>query len=107
MIGPFYVGQKPGFPLVVTVRDIVTDEPKNLSNYTSVEFKIVDPEGADVDTSAGTASISDATGGKVTYVWPNASLFAQEGDYKLQVKLIGANSEDYTGTTTFEVYETI
>lgn len=105
-LGPFYVGQKPGYALVLTLRDPHTNEVKNLTNFTSASLRMVDPSGASVDTSGGTMSISDANGGKVTYIWPtDASLFSRAGDYKIQVVLTGTTSQEFTSTTVFEVYK--
>lgn len=104
-LGPFYTGQIPGNPLVVTVRDQKTDEPKSLESYTSAEIRLIDPNGVSVSTTAngGGASIFNPTEGTVRYNWPSVSLFQTEGDYELQVKLISTNVADYTLTTTFEV----
>ena len=108
-LGPFYTGQIPGRPLVITVKDSVTDGAVDLSPFEGAEVKLVDPSGTTIDTEAnsGSASILDAEAGTVRYDWPTVSLFTDAGDYTLQLALTGTNINDLTTTVTFEVHEAI
>lgn len=104
-MGPFYVDAIPGEPLVLTVKDRVTDTAKALTQYTAAVLLMVGPDGTAITTTAngGSASITDAANGEVTYTWPTASLFSEAGDYKAQLKLTGTNKAEYTSVETFEV----
>lgn len=108
-LGPFYVGQKPGNPLVFTVRDQVTNEPKDLSIYTGASLKLAGPDGTLISTTAngGAASILSASDGTVRYSWPTVSLFSAEGDHTIQVTLTATNVSDLTSTVTVEVYDAV
>lgn len=103
-IGPFFVGQVPADPLVITIRDSATNNAKGLSSYTAASLILVNPEGTSVATSGGSTSLSDVSGGVISYNWPTTSLFGSPGDYKFQVKLTGDSGiTDYTIPQTFEV----
>ena len=109
-LGPFYTGQVPGNPLVITVKDQTTDTAKSLESYSGAELRLTGPDGLGISTTlnGGSASLLNPTNGTVRYDWPSVTLFESEGDYTLQLKLIGSNSiADYTFTTTFEVYESL
>lgn len=107
-LGPFYTGQIPREPLTLLVKDLGSDEPVDLTGYTGVAFALQDPDGNSVDTSGGIATIAHAEGGQVTFQFPTGtSLFDQDGDYDLQVRLIGTGVLDLTVPVTFEVHRAL
>lgn len=106
-LGPYFVGQIPKFAIVMTVKDPDSNAAKNLSSFNSVEVRLEGPGGNSIDTTAGTAIISDALNGEVTYSFPSTSLFDKPGDYQLQLKLTDGTFIDYTTAVTFEVLRTV
>lgn len=102
MIGPYYVGQVPADPLVLTVsRDDGT--PRDISAYTTVSLLIYDASGTPVDTSAGTVERPTEVG-EIIYHWPTTSLFNSTGTYRYQISLDGPGTiHDLTGVGTFDV----
>lgn len=68
-IGPYVVGEIP-IPLEYTYVD-AGGAPINLTGYTAV-FQRGEIDGAFVNAVTQNATVSDAVGGKVTYVWTAA-----------------------------------
>lgn len=101
MIGPMYVGQIPARPFSFTIRDVRTDEPVDLSDYTGVEVTVVDPSGTKlIDREAG--QLTTPSEGVVSFTWPSTAL-STAGDHQIQVFLVGTNTLDITTPITFEV----
>jgi hypothetical protein len=102
MIGPFYVGQVPATPLLLTVYDS-EGQPRNVSGYDTITLLMLDPSGQPVDTSGGTTGLG-STLGQVTYAWPATSLFTIDGTYRLQLALDGPPPvHDLTPAEAFDV----
>ncbi|MEQ6021307.1 hypothetical protein SOM70_01820 [Streptomyces salinarius] len=89
----YIAGSVPVEPLAITVKDEVGN-PRNLSMFTGAAVLITGPEG--VTRTGGTATISNATEGQVTYTWPNTVVFDVPGDYRLRLKLTKGTAADYT-----------
>ncbi|MFI8229425.1 hypothetical protein ACIGDI_11380 [Streptomyces sp. NPDC085900] len=89
----YIAGSVPVEPLAITVRDEVGN-PRSLSAYTGAAVLIIGPDG--VTRTGGTAAISNAAEGQVTYTWPNTVVFDVPGDYRLRLKLTKGAAADYT-----------
>lgn len=102
-MGPFFVGQVPGRPMVLNITDDAGNQV-DLTDYTTVELRITNSRGQAVDTAQGFLSIVVPAAGQVQYVWPSASLFTAAGDYTFQLVLgDGATVQDMTVIGEFEV----
>lgn len=106
-LGPFYLGQVPRDPLSFVVRDVATNDVVDLTGYTAAQVVLIDPDGVPVDTSGGTVSLPNPTGGEVRYTFGPDSLFSVVGDYQLQVVLTGPGFQDLTVPASFEVYRNL
>jgi len=104
VLGPFYIGQVPADPLVITVRDD-EGQPRDLTGYDTISLLMYDDFGVSVDTSAGTVDpIDPAVPSRVIYHWPPTSLFTAIGEYSLQFALDGPGTvHDLTGVAPFAV----
>lgn len=100
-IGPYFTGQRPAEPLVITVSDS-DGSAKDLSVYTAASLVLIDPSGNEVDLTGGATTIA---ANEVSFVWPAASVLDAPGDYKYQLRLSNTDYEDYTSIDHFEVYE--
>lgn len=90
----YFAGSVPVEPLVLSVKDEVGN-PRSLSAYTGAAVLITGPDG--VLRTGGTAVISNAAQGEVTFTWPSTTLFDMRGDYRLTLKLTNGAAADYTG----------
>ncbi|WP_157107670.1 hypothetical protein [Nocardia amikacinitolerans] len=97
----YYVEQKPVEPLVLTVRD-ERGVPRNLSAYDSAQVFISGTNGFGFD-DAGTASITDAANGRITFTFTGNSVFGTVGRYRIQVKLIDGDRWDWSDIGEIEV----
>jgi hypothetical protein len=104
MLGPFYQGQVPAEPLVMTIYDD-TGQPVELHDYTlsQIELILESPLGLVVDTSGGSIQLSATVTGLMQYTWPAQSLFTEVGLYRMQVRLASATAQDLTLTVSFPV----
>jgi hypothetical protein len=92
----FVVNSVPVEPLEFVVYDETGFSKRSLGAYTGAQVVITGPDG--LQRVGGTASITDAAGGKVTFSWPETSLFEVPGDYHVQLKLMNGSAADYTTT---------
>lgn len=98
----YYVGQVPAESIVFTVRD-ERSIVRNLSGYNGAAVLFAGPDGEPI-THNGAATITNTTGGIVTFIFGTESIFTVPGDYKVQLKLTTAGGKvDYTDITTVKV----
>ena len=90
----YIAGSVPVEPLVLTVKDEVGN-PRSLSAYSGAAVILTGPDG--VSRTGGTAVVSNAAQGEVTFTWPSTTLFDIPGDYRLRLKLSNGAAADYTG----------
>jgi hypothetical protein len=98
----YYVNQVPVESIVFTV----VDEQRNarsLAAYTSASVYFTSPDGT--IKTGGDAVITDSANGKVTYTFPEATVFDQRGAYRMQLKLINGNREDYADILSIRVID--
>ena len=100
----YYVNQVPVESIAFTVVDEAR-KARSLTAYTSATVLFTAPDGTSVN--GGTADITNASGGKVTYTFPGQVLFTQRGDYKMQLRLENGNRRDYTDVMTVRVIESL
>lgn len=89
----YFVGQVPVDALAITVQD-ENEEARDLSGYEGASALFIGPD--DVTRTGGTAAITDAVNGLVTFDWPSTTLFDVPGDYSLRLKLTAGSGTDYT-----------
>lgn len=100
----YYVGQTPVEQIVFTVRD-ERRSPRSLSAYSAAEVIFRDPTGQTIE--GGSASITDAANGEVTYQFPETSLFTMAGAHSVQLKMINGDRADYADIATIKVRESL
>lgn len=84
----YWVGEKPGGAMNITVLDQDTGLPYNLNSYMNVRLVMVDSDNNEVDLGTGETVVSNAAAGKVLFVWPREkSLFTKPGEYVFQLEL--------------------
>lgn len=80
-IGPYTIGESP-ITLEITFKDSL-GVAINLTGYTA-KFAITKADGSGTVVPAGTATITDPTGGKVDYDWDDADI-ATAGHFRAQM----------------------
>lgn len=99
-IGPFYAGQTPAEPALITV--LTPDGiPRDLTGYTATGV-LYSPDGSDVSTGSVTV-ISGPSSGEVQFDWPVPSAFDTAGVYLLQIRLTTADPDILDFTTELDV----
>jgi hypothetical protein len=94
MLGPFYIGERPGEPLTVVVND-ASGYPTDISDYVSVAI-------IGSGMPAGTPRIDPDNTGYIRYDFDEA--FTEPGRYSVQFALTNADGTvDYTPETIFDV----
>lgn len=105
MISQYWVGQIPGTPLVIEVKDDDGDA-LNLSSYTNFQVEILNPFNDFLPLAGGSLDTSNKATGRFIWTWPtNDSLFDDEGEYLLRLKISKNGALDYTSTHTIYVSE--
>ncbi|MZE50127.1 hypothetical protein GTY86_02095 [Streptomyces sp. SID5770] len=89
----YVAGSVPVESLAITVQD-ENGNARTLSAYSSASLLVSGPDG--VLRVGGTAAITDAANGLVTFTWPSTSLFDVPGDYRIALKLMSGSGADYT-----------
>ena len=99
----YWVGERPGGAMVITVLDQETGMPANISPYNKVKMHMLDSKNRPVDLGNSGASISNGSTGRVVFNWPtDKSLFERPGEYVFQLELIGGESDSVRVRTTVE-----
>jgi hypothetical protein len=105
MISQYWVGQIPGRPLSIQVKD-QSGGDYNLSGYTTISAVMLGSYNEELDLTGSSIDATGAANGKIGFFWPTTrSLFDYPGDYVLQLKLEGSNKKDYTSTHIIRVRE--
>ncbi|MFD8067921.1 hypothetical protein [Streptomyces parvulus] len=89
----YVTGSVPVEQLSITVQD-ENGNARNLSAYSGATLLVSGPD--EIGRTGGTAAISDAANGLVTFTWPEATLFDVPGDYRIALKLTAGSGADYT-----------
>ncbi len=97
----YYVNQLPVETLLITVVD-ERGFARDLSIYDSAQLLIGATNGFTHDDT-GTATITDAANGKVSFTFTGDSRFSSAGKYRIQLKLIAGTRADYADIAEFEV----
>ena len=100
----YYVNQVPVESIVFTVVD-ETRKARSLSAYTGASVYFTSPDGT--KKAGGEAVITDAPNGKVTYTFPEETIFDQKGAYRVQLKLENGGREDYADIMTIRVIDAL
>lgn len=105
MISQYWIGQKPARPLAIVVKN-QDGSDFNLSGYTTINVKLLDPNNNEVSLSGATVDSNAKQFGQIRFIFPtDKSLFKMRGDYILQLELLGSDRLDYTTTHTLRVRE--
>lgn len=83
----YWVGDRPAGTWVFQILDQNTGLALDLSGYQKATVTMLDPRNKAVTIPDGSAIISSASEGQVTFFWPNVSLFDKPGRYVMQVEL--------------------
>lgn len=100
----YYKSQTPVETITFTVKD-ERSIVRNLTAYTGATVLIAGPDG--VLRTGGTATITNAANGVVTFTFPNTTMFDVVGDYAVQLKLTNGTKADYADITTIRVVESL
>lgn len=94
--GTFWVGEKPGRIIVISVYDEV-GTPLNLTPYTSVTLEMIDTNNSQIDLRGSTTTVTDGIGGKIGFVFPSdRSVFTEPGEYLVRLRMENSSTLDYT-----------
>lgn len=105
MISQYWVGQIPAAPLVIEIKDDEGDAV-NLSSYTSFTVELLNPFNDLLQTTGGTLDTSNKATGRFIWSWPtNDSLFDDEGEYLLRLRMAKSGALDFTTSHTINVTE--
>lgn len=92
----FWVGDRPAGAWVFQVLDEKTGVAQNLTGFTSASVLFLDPQNKPVDIPSANVIITDSANGKVTFLWPDVSLFTMPGRYVMQLQLDNATTSRKT-----------
>ena len=105
MISQYWIGQIPARPLSIVVKN-QDGSDFNLSAYTTINVKMLDPDNNEVSLSGATVDTNAKQFGQIRFIFPtDRSLFEKRGDYILQLELLGSDRLDYTTVHTLRVRE--
>jgi hypothetical protein len=105
MISQYWIGQIPARPLSIVVKN-QDGSDFNLSGYSIINAKLIDPDNNEVSLSGSTLDTNAKQFGQLRFIFPTArSLFEKRGDYVFQIELKGSDRLDYTTTHTIRVRE--
>jgi hypothetical protein len=83
----YWVGEKPGGAMTITVLDEESGLPADLSIYNAVRLVMLDSKNNEVDLDGGVVAISNPAQGRVVFGWPSdRSLFERPGEYVFQLE---------------------
>ena len=83
----YWVGEKPGGAMTITVLDDETGAPANLATYNAVRLVMLDSDNNEVPLDDNMTSIANAAQGRVVFVWPtDRSIFTKPGEYVFQLE---------------------
>lgn len=101
----YWVGEKPGGRITVTVLD-AAGNPANLNSFTGVRLRMLDTDNNEVAIGDTNTDFVNKTAGTVTFAWPTTrSLFEKAGEYLLQLELSTASAKRYTSVQSILVKE--
>ena len=99
----YWVGERPGGSMVITVLDQDTGLPANIAPYNEARMRMLDSKNREVDLGNGEAIISNGSTGRVVFRWPtDKSLFERPGEYVFQIELAGGMGNSVIAKTTVE-----
>ena len=105
-ITQYWVGQVPNLPLVLNILDS-GGVPLDCSGYDSFNIIMLDRNNIAVDLTGSTVQASQINQGRFLFRWPAKSVFAEAGNYIIQLSLnkLDGSAKDFTSTHTFVVKE--
>ena len=102
-ISQYEVGQIPLRNLSITVKDSY-GRPVDCRVYTNVYVRMLDSNNNEVDLTGSTLNTGGAASGRFSFDWPNdRSLFAESGEYVMQLILENSEAKDITTAHTIKV----
>lgn len=99
----YWVGDRPGGAWFFKVLDQKSGAPFNLTGYTKVRAIMLDSDNREVVFPADNAGISDAASGRVTFLWPDQTVFTKPGKYVMQLEFVGTGSTRRTTVQEIQV----
>lgn len=87
----YWVGDRPGGSWLFQVLDQRTGAAYNLAGLTSVKAVMLDSDNNEVEFPGDNAVISDSATGRVSFFWPDESVFSKPGRYVMQLEFSGVN----------------
>lgn len=105
MISQYWVGQIPGRPLSIQVKD-QSGADYNLAGYTTISATLLGSYNEEIDITGSVVNDAGKSIGKIAFFWPtDRSLFDYPGDYVFQLKLEATGKKDFTSTHIIRVRE--
>lgn len=98
----FYVGDRPGGARFYRVLDH-SGNPYNLTGFTQVQAIMLDSDNREVVFPDDNTAITDASTGRVTFLWPDESVFTKPGRYVMQLKFTATGSTRRTSVEEFNI----
>lgn len=99
----YWVGERPGGAMVITVLDQESGLPANIAPYERVKMYMLDSKNRPVDLGNSETTISSGSTGRVVFKWPtDKSLFERPGEYVFQLELVAGEHDEVKVRTTVE-----
>lgn len=103
VIGTYWIGQIPGDPLSIQVRD-ENNTPVDLSSYSTFRAIFLDSDNKEITLESGLLDSGGVINGRFVFHFPkDRSLFKKPGDYLFQLEMAGPGKLDRTGPFTMRV----
>jgi hypothetical protein len=81
----YWVGEKPGGAMTITVLDEDTGLPADLSGFIDVKMVMLDSDNREIPLD-GVTTIANGEAGRVVFGWPtDRSIFTKPGEYVFQL----------------------
>lgn len=101
----YWVGQIPGDPLSIQIRDD-KGSTVDLGSYTTFIIHMKDSDNNQVDLEGADVNAEGYRTGRIIFRFPpDRSIFTKHGEYVMQLEMSNEHRMDFTDVLTFKVRE--
>lgn len=101
----WWVGQIPGDPLSIQIRDD-KGSPVDLGSYSTFIVHILDSDNNKVDLAGADINAEGYRTGRIIFRFPpGRSVFTKHGEYVMQIEMANDQRKDFTDVITFKIRE--